>query len=297
MATGPKLKSSWSFKRGPSAPYGDELRVQVQFPRSQPDIWLDWWFGPVSGALSGAGAIASAEAVGQPTLVLNLTINGVAGAESFGTPVIATDVLLTNVGGIAGAEVLGQPSLSISLNASAIAGAEAFGTPTISTTALIVGAGNIPGAEAFGSASLVAILSPAGMLSAELFGNPNVAVVHAIDATGIVSAGAFGGPNVTVPYPVMPYGINSEGAFGTPVLTLVYIITGVVRNKQGQPVPGADVNLFNATTHILVHNGTSDSEGRYSVVVQDNTTDHFMVVFYGSNPRKAGCTLDNLRGK
>jgi hypothetical protein len=138
-------------------------------------------------------------------------------------------------------------------------------------------------------------LAPVGIASAEVVGPP--AVLAVVIPAGILSEELFGDPTVSVPYVISPDGIASEEDFGTATVTIVYAITGIVKDRQGNPVPGADVNLFNAVTHALVHNGVSDSDGRYYAVVTDNYTNHFMVAFFGTSPRKVGATVDTLKGK
>jgi hypothetical protein len=107
-------------------------------------------------SISGAGAIASAEAFGTPTVTpgaVTVHPSGIASAEAFGTPTIIHAALLAP-SGIASAEAFGTPTVTLGaviLGPSGIASAEAFGTPTVTVGIVTVGPSGIASAEAFGT--------------------------------------------------------------------------------------------------------------------------------------------------
>jgi hypothetical protein len=40
-----RLKSSWPFRIGCRVSGLELLRVETRQPKSEPDIWIDWWLG------------------------------------------------------------------------------------------------------------------------------------------------------------------------------------------------------------------------------------------------------------
>jgi len=80
-------------------------------------------------------------------------------------------------------------------------------------------------------------------------------------------------------------------------LGYTYAVFGTTKDKQENPVVGATAYLFRTVDGALIDMGYSLSDGKFRLVTGDDYTDHFVVAFYGSNPRKAGVTLDTRKGK
>ncbi len=117
--------------------------------------------------------IASAEAFGTPTLLVDQTVSptGLASAEAFGTPRL--DYIIFPVG-IASGEAFGSPAIDTggNINPVGIVSAEAFGTPRLDITVSPIG---IPSAEAFGGLlRFDQEVRPTGIISQETFGAPTI---------------------------------------------------------------------------------------------------------------------------
>ena len=146
------------------------------------------------GSIIGAGAIASGEAIGQPT------VSAVSGAQD-----------IIGAGQIAGAESIGAPSISVTVSASAIASAESIGAPSIAATIAAAAIGSI---ETFGALDLQIVVSGSGIDSGEAVGQPVVSIPGAAwditNAGGIVTEEAFGLATVA-PYVAPDVGASFGG--------------------------------------------------------------------------------------
>lgn len=275
-------------------------------------IFTDWFFGPSGPAITNAGNIASAEVVGQPTLVLNLTNTGIiAGAEAFGVPTVSVGIELTDAGNITGAEAFGTsglsvgvsadalassgvipaPAVSLSVAASSVVPGEVFGQPEIGATVL---ANAISSGEAFGEATLVAIVEPAGILSEELFGTPSVFTGYIISPDSIPSGESFGTNVLSVS--ITDSGeIDSREGFDLPRI-LPYTLQAFAKDKKGNLLAGAEVYVFRTSDKSLISSATTDSTGFYSVTMLNGNTACFIVIFHGASPRRAGVSMDNIVG-
>lgn len=161
-------------------------------------------------AVSGAGAIASAEAFGTAQLNFTLLASGIASAEAFGTLGASFQVPLT---GIPSGEAFGTAKLNFTLAPSGIASGEAFGTP-----------------------SVVKTIAASGIVTAEAFGAPTVLPTYTITAAGIASSEAFGAAAVVqplLPQTLLPGGIASAEAFGAAVVIAPLTPTQAVGIGQG----------------------------------------------------------------
>lgn len=131
-------------------------------------------------SISGAGAIASSEAFGVPTVAVGVAISNagaIGSSEAFGGAVLAAGEDIVNAGGIASAEAFGTPLFALGVavsSAGGIASAEGFGVPTI-------GAGVQPevfvyvGRRILPARIKVGLIQEAGAIeSAEAFGQPTV---------------------------------------------------------------------------------------------------------------------------
>ncbi len=214
--------------------------------------------GGGAASITGAGQIASAEALGQPALNVNIAAVGVTSGEALGSPAVAATVAAS---GIASTEAAGSPAIAAAVSGSGIASAEAFGSAAVAATVDTAGiasaeavgapavggdpaaditAAGIASAEAFGSPVVGVVVAAAGFASAEAFGQPNVGAAAA-DVTGvgqIPTAEAIGAPVVgTV---VTGAGVSSAEAFGSPALAVQVTGVGGIATAEavGAPLVG-----------------------------------------------------------
>lgn len=106
----------------------------------------------LAGPLIPTG-IASAEALGNPQLNLNISGQGIGSGEAFGSPMLHQNVA---VSGIATAEEFGAAQVNLGLSeAGGIVSLEAFGSPTLTAGgSQQISPGAIGSEEAFGSPSV-----------------------------------------------------------------------------------------------------------------------------------------------
>lgn len=130
---------------------------------------------PADQSISGAGAVASGEAIGSHTLTpgaVTVSPGGVAGAEAFGAARL--DLNVTGAGAVASGEAVGAHTLTpgaVTVSPGGIASGEAVGNPLIGQG--VAGAGGIASGEAFGLATITpgpVTVSPSGVTSGEAFG-------------------------------------------------------------------------------------------------------------------------------
>lgn len=196
--------------------------------------------GEFFDAAAGGGTIvcagiASAEAIGQPTISVQVAAAGVASAQAIGAPVVAAQVAAA---GIATAEASGQPAVSVQIAAAGIASAEAIGQPTVGSAAATIDAAGIASAEAHGAPAVSAQVAAAGIASAQAIGQP--AIAAQIAATGIATSEAVGAPTISVS--VAAAGIASAEATGQPAVSAGIAAVGVASaTALGQPAVGAQV--------------------------------------------------------
>lgn len=196
--------------------------------------------------VTGAGAIASGEAIGAPTVSpgpVTISPSGIATAEALGSATVTSKATISP-SGIASAEALGAAVVSAknTISPSGIATGEALGAAVLTALATISPAG-IASAEALGADTVTskATVSPAGIAAAEALGAAIVSALNTISPSGIASAEAIGDhaigtilqpsaiasdeavPSPTVspgPVTVSPSGIASDEAFGVAQLNL-----------------------------------------------------------------------------
>lgn len=155
--------------------------------------------------VTGAGAIASAEAVPSPAVTSLATISpaSIGSAEAFGTAAL---YFLLSVPGIASAEAFGLASFNFTTaGLGAIPSAEAFGTPQLNLTVYPVA---IASAEAFGNTRMVSFVYPVAIASAEAFG---AAVVRYVLRMRRLKA---------ITYHAIVYSPDANGGPGNPKLEL-----------------------------------------------------------------------------
>ncbi len=189
----------------------------------------------------GHRGIPSSEAVGTPTLTNKLIVpEGIASAETFGTPNLIVPQIIT-LTGIASAEAVGTPSIvrPDTVIPETIVSAEQVGTPAIVRAGVIEPTG-IVSAEAFGTPELVTLeqdVLPEAITSTEIFGTPTIVqyATHRVIPTGIGTGLTFGTPTIVgAPNaPVQPAPIISRERFGLPRIT-VGIPEGPVNQAPGR---------------------------------------------------------------
>lgn len=167
----------------------------------------------VVGQVAAAAGIASTEAFGGMTLVLDLSPAGIASLEAFGVTVAG---LVADPSGIVSLEQFGSAEVELGASGQFLDPAGIVSAEEFGAAALgeLVDAAGIPSAEAFGGASLAEGLVAVGIVSGEVFGVPDLAVV--LFAAGIPSAEALGDPEVSPITLLLPAGIDSLEALGTP---------------------------------------------------------------------------------
>lgn len=112
--------------------------------------------GPAAQNITGAGQVASVEAIGSPGLTLSINATGIISSEILGQPAVLNSIIAA---GITTGETFGTLDLQIVVDLAGIASAEAFGLPVVS----------VPGA-AWG------IVDAGGIVSQEALGNPSVII-------------------------------------------------------------------------------------------------------------------------
>lgn len=158
-----------------------ELGIRAKDSGEGVSDYSDFIVGPAQAP--SPGAIASAEAFGNPTMVrgpVTLSPGGIASAQAFGVPTIALTgaITISAAGAIASAEAFGTPVLLrvITVSPSGIASAGVFGVVVIGGAVTLLPSG-IATAQAFGTPVVtVGILTilPGGIASLQAFGNPSV---------------------------------------------------------------------------------------------------------------------------
>lgn len=71
---------------------------------------------------------------------------------------------------------------------------------------------------------------------------------------------------------------------------------GVACDRYGSPVAGADLKLFRASTHELVHTTTSGADGSYLLQTWYYPDAHYVVAHKTGSPDIAGATVATLVG-
>jgi hypothetical protein len=158
--------------------------------------------------ITGAGAIASSEAIGSHTVTpgdVTVSPSGIASAEAIGTHTVTPGAVTVSPSGIASAEAVGSHTVTpggLTLSPTGIASAEAVGTAVVTPGAVTV--------------------SPTGIASGEVVSTGDVVTVGlSITGAGAIgSAEAIGSHTLTPgPVTISPTGIPSGEAFGSPTIT------------------------------------------------------------------------------
>lgn len=86
---------------------------------------------------------------------------------------------------------------------------------------------------------------------------------------------------------VIPEPLPGNGGYKT--------ISGVTRDRGGNPVPNVPVGVYNAATGQLEHSVVSDAAGNYSVNV-NTANNYFVAGFLPGSPDQQGVTDNNITG-
>jgi hypothetical protein len=187
-------------------------------------------------------------------------------SAQFGVPVVAITIPATTVpvNGVASAQSFGTPTIqtAVSKPAGGVPTAQAFGAPTI-RGAITRTVGAVSSAQAFGSLAFRVTLGSGGVLTAQAFGTPIPKAVITRTVTGLGSAQSFGAiTTVTGPVSKPVGGVGSAQAFGAPLVSAGGI------PPQGVPVTGVSSgSLFGVptirtvVTRVIVGFGSAQSFG------------------------------------
>jgi hypothetical protein len=198
-----------------------------------------------SGAsISGAGQIVSAEALGAPLFSPAVYAAAIASGEAVGQPSIGAAAASISGGSIASLEAFGASIIAASIAAIGVASAEAIGQPSVGAAVASITGGSIASLEAFGASIIAASISAVAIASAEALGQPSIgAAVASIDGGSIANLEAFGSPVIGLG--IGSTAITSGEALGQPVVAPAVapqIVTGA-----GQIATGEAFGLLTAT--------------------------------------------------
>jgi hypothetical protein len=205
--------------------------------------------------ISNAGAITSLEAFGTGKIILYLSPSGIATLETFGTVKVNLKIAPS---GIVSIETFGSAKLILYLLPSGILSVEVFGNATVISGAQFLQPPSINSQEAFGTAKINLRVTPASIASGEAFGTPNVAPEQFLQPgsvpseesfgvaklnlniapAGIASAETFGSPSLSLK--ITPSAIVSTETFGTPKLKLTISVSSI---PSGEAFGSAKLNL------------------------------------------------------
>ena len=190
--------------------------------------------------LSGVGNIASEEAFGTATMRMNVTAEAIASAEAVGEPTVSP-IQAVSPSGIVTEEALGTPAVTpdtYTITPDGIDSAEAIGEAVIGRAAF---PSSISSLEAFGTAHIKKYITFDGIASAEAIGSHQLN--RSLILTGIASAEAFGATVITVgSVTITVSGIGTEEDFPEPLI-IAATTSGFRRPPPGSaryiPVPSA----------------------------------------------------------
>lgn len=129
--------------------------------------------------------IASAQAVGTPSLSLAVVPSGITSAEALGTPALTVGAVTVSPPGIGSSEAVGVPSIVTGnqIAAVGVASAQAFGVPTITGALITVSVPSIGSAEAFGVPSVRNDTEPQDLIFTWIVGQRSRAIRFVFETT------------------------------------------------------------------------------------------------------------------
>jgi hypothetical protein len=263
-------------------------KYETSAPAFMPVFSLLLEGGSGGASITGAGAIASVEAFGSPTITrgtVSITTSGIASLEAFGSQTITRGtvtvttsgvasleafggatvargtVSITGVGTIASLEAFGGTTVSgtgglQSVTTSGIASLESFGSTIVSpgaVTVTIIGIGSL---EAFGTQIVGRSVVASGIVTGEVFGTAitGLGAVAIIGAGNIATAESFGsGALATGTVSITGVGgIASSEAFGNGSIYIKVSLYPTSDITKGAWTPSSGTDLYpmiNETTH------------------------------------------------
>jgi len=167
---------------------------------------------PYSAGITPNG-IASAESWGSPTIIFDqvITPNSISSSETWGNLRINLQVW---VGSINGAEAFGTPSLGYHIHPNGIISEESWGNPDLD---LIIFISSIPSSETFGNPNIIQMINANSIPSSEIFGIPTIKYEQWISANSIQSGEQWGSCELMMFIPLMS--ILSAETWGNPQIS------------------------------------------------------------------------------
>lgn len=176
--------------------------------------------------------IASAGALGAPSIAIDLAPSGIPSAGALGSP----SIVIVELSGIPSAGALGVPSVDTTLGVAGIASAEAVGAPGI---AVDLGLTGIASSGAIGSPTVAP--AGAGDNAFQGFQSDGFQTGAAILATGIASGEALGAPVIEIG--LAPGGIDSGEALGDLAVDVAVSLPGIA-SSEALGVPALEVTIL-----------------------------------------------------
>lgn len=186
-----------------------------------------------ASGITGAGQIASAEAIGAATIGAGVAATGIATAGATGAPIVGGQI--STAGGIATAEAIGTPTIGAGIVAIGIASGQAVGGPVLG--AAVGTAGGIVSAEALGAPGVGGGITGGGIGTGEGTGAPTVSA--GIGGAGAIPSGESFGFPIVAGTGVFVAGIPSGEAFGQPSIAARIGAAGIGSGEAvGAPLVG-----------------------------------------------------------
>jgi hypothetical protein len=201
---------------------------------------------PQPVTISDAGGIASAEAIGVPTLnFVLLSSGGIASAESVSSPSLHLNV--SSPTSIASAEAVSTPTMGIGIAPPSIASAEVVPTPSVTPGAVTISnVGDVASAEVVEDAIVFSGYSiiPFSVDSAEAVGEPLLRV-NITGAGNVASAADVPAPSVG--FTLYPSGVASSEAVSSPTIHQTLLAVGGIASLEAIGVPLLAVQILPAS--------------------------------------------------
>lgn len=244
LASSPATVTNW-----PARQESFDLAVRVMDVNGQPsDNYADVLVGP-DRSISGAGAIASGQAFGNPNITGSIVLlpSGIVTAQAFGTPFVNNTQQALSPVAIASAEAFGAVVVAPgprTLILTGIASAEAMGATVVAPGPVTLVVTGIASAQAMGALGLVLayFVYPVAIGSGEAFGTPAaVPGPRTVNPTAIASSEAFGAAALSMSITLLPSGIATAQAFGNPTIAIgpISVIASGIASAEAFGLPRA----------------------------------------------------------
>ena len=231
---------------------GFSVFLSVQADAANTDVAVDFirvtvhYTAPAPQTIDlSSNAIASAEAVGTPSLILSpisVAPTAVDTAEALGTPTLLAGAVKIIVTAIASDEAVGSHTLAltfptVNILPTGISSAESVGIPSLILANINISPSSVTSDEAVGAHTLKAtsVVNPSAITTGEAVGSHTLKATASISPTGIVSGEATGTPTLLHgSVNIAPSGVTSGEATGTPTLlhgSVIIIVGGIVSGE------------------------------------------------------------------